>query len=78
LISEDELCARRVSYGIALFGLPRIRAKGVRQLKYFVALVDSGSLSKAAERLFVAQPSLSAQISNLEADLKTHLLIRSP
>ena len=50
----------------------------VRQLKYFVAIVDSSSLSKAAERLFVAQPSLSAQISNLEADLKTRLLIRSP
>jgi LysR family nitrogen assimilation transcriptional regulator len=50
----------------------------IRQLKYFVAIVDSSSLSKAAERLFVAQPSLSAQISNLEADLKTQLLIRSP
>lgn len=41
----------------------------IRQLKYFVAIVDSSSLSKAAERLFVAKPSLSAQISNLEADL---------
>jgi LysR family transcriptional regulator, nitrogen assimilation regulatory protein len=31
----------------------------VRQLKYFVAIIDSGSMSEAAERLFVAQPSLS-------------------
>ncbi|WP_250481827.1 LysR substrate-binding domain-containing protein [Caballeronia sp. NCTM5] len=50
----------------------------VRQLKYFVTIVDSCSLSKAAERLFVAQPSLSQQILNLEAELKAQLLIRSP
>ncbi|WP_207005456.1 LysR substrate-binding domain-containing protein [Trinickia mobilis] len=50
----------------------------VRQLKYFVTIVDSGSLSKAAERLFVAQPSLSQQILNLESELKAQLLIRSP
>ncbi|WP_061133732.1 LysR substrate-binding domain-containing protein [Caballeronia fortuita] len=50
----------------------------VRQLKYFVTIVDSGSLSKAAERLFIAQPSLSQQVLNLEAELKAKLLIRSP
>ncbi|MGF6636602.1 LysR substrate-binding domain-containing protein [Paraburkholderia sp. 35.1] len=50
----------------------------VRQLKYFVTIVDSSSLSKAAERLYVAQPSLSQQIANLESELKAKLLIRSP
>jgi LysR family transcriptional regulator, nitrogen assimilation regulatory protein len=50
----------------------------VRQLKYFVTIVDSNSMSKAAERLFVAQPSLSQQILNLESELKAQLLIRSP
>ncbi|WP_413658039.1 LysR substrate-binding domain-containing protein [Paraburkholderia phenoliruptrix] len=50
----------------------------VRQLKHFVAIVDSRSLSKAAERLFVSQPSLSQQILNLEKDLGVQLLIRSP
>ncbi|CAB3767607.1 LysR substrate-binding domain-containing protein [Paraburkholderia solisilvae] len=49
----------------------------IRQLKYFVAIIDAGSFSKAAERLFVAQPSLSQQMAGLESELKTKLLIRS-
>ena len=49
----------------------------VRQLRNFVAIVDSGSLSKAAETLFVAQPSLSQQLRALEDELQTQLLIRS-
>ncbi|MEW5889693.1 MAG: LysR substrate-binding domain-containing protein [Pseudomonadota bacterium] len=48
-----------------------------RQLRYFVAIIDAGSLSKAAERLFVAQPALSQQMANLETELKTRLLVRS-
>ncbi|MDR5761441.1 LysR substrate-binding domain-containing protein [Caballeronia sp. LZ035] len=50
----------------------------VRQLRYFVAIIDSGSMSKAAERLFVAQPSLSQMMVTLEAELAEPLLIRSP
>lgn len=49
----------------------------VRQLRNFVAIVDSGSLSKAAERLHIAQPSLSAQLRGLEDELQTQLLVRS-
>lgn len=49
----------------------------IRQLKYFVAIVDCGSLSKAAEQLCVAQPSLSQQVAGLEVELKTTLLLRS-
>jgi LysR family transcriptional regulator, nitrogen assimilation regulatory protein len=49
----------------------------VRQLKYFVAIVDASSISKAAQALYVAQPSLSAQISGLEEELKVKLLLRS-
>jgi LysR family nitrogen assimilation transcriptional regulator len=56
----------------------RERVMDIRQLKYFVTIVDSSSLSKAAERLFVAQPSLSQQVLNLETELKAKLLIRSP
>lgn len=48
-----------------------------RQLKYFVAIVDSGSMGKAAEKLYVAQPSLSQQMSRLESELGTSLLLRS-
>lgn len=50
----------------------------VRQLKYFVAIVDRGSLGKAAEKLFVAQPSLSQQLARLEQELDAPLLVRSP
>ncbi|MFL9919532.1 LysR substrate-binding domain-containing protein [Paraburkholderia fungorum] len=48
-----------------------------RQLRYFVSIVDCGSMGKAAEKLYVAQPSLSQQMSRLEDELDTRLLIRS-
>jgi LysR family nitrogen assimilation transcriptional regulator len=50
----------------------------IRGLRYFVAIVDSGSLTKAAERVCVAQPALSQQLAALEAELGVPLLLRSP
>lgn len=50
----------------------------LRQLRYFVRIVDLGSLSKAAADLYVAQPALSKQLAALEAELGTELLARSP
>lgn len=49
----------------------------LRQLKNFAVIVESGSFSKAAERLHITQPSLSQQIINLESELGTALLVRS-
>lgn len=49
----------------------------LRQLKYFVRIVELGSVSRAAADLHVAQPALSHQISNLEEELKVKLLARS-
>jgi DNA-binding transcriptional LysR family regulator len=49
----------------------------LRQLRYFVRIVDLGSLSRAAADLYVAQPALSKQMAALEAELKTSLLVRS-
>ncbi len=49
----------------------------LRQLKYFVRIVDAGSISKAAESLHVAQPALSLQIRNLEDELGVKLFTRS-
>lgn len=49
----------------------------IRQLRYFVSIVDHKSMSKAAERLHVAQPALSQQIASLEKDLGVQLLVRS-
>lgn len=50
----------------------------LRQLRYFVAIVEQGSFSKAASKLNVAQPALSLHVRNMEADLGTALLFRSP
>ena len=52
-------------------------AVDTRKLAYFVAIVDAGSITKAAAALHVAQPALSQQLSGLESDLKQRLLIRS-
>lgn len=49
----------------------------LRQLRYFVAIVDHGSLSKAAVILHVAQPALTQQLRQLEEDLGARLLHRS-
>lgn len=49
----------------------------LRQLRYFVAIVEQGSFSRAAQVLNVAQPALSAHVRNMEADLGTKLLFRS-
>lgn len=49
-----------------------------RQLQYFVQVVQSGSLTRAAEVLGVAQPALSQQIAKLEAELSEQLLHRRP
>lgn len=49
----------------------------IRQLRYFVTIVDLGSLSKAAQQLYVAQPALSQQMAGLEAELNVKLLVRS-
>jgi len=50
----------------------------IRQLRYFIAVVQSGSFTAAAERIGVAQPALSAQIAKLESELGCPLLERHP
>lgn len=49
----------------------------LRQLRYFVAVVDSGSVSRAAAIVHVVQPALSQQMSQLEQELEVQLLHRS-
>lgn len=48
------------------------------QLRYFLHIVEAGSMSKAAKVLGVAQPALSQHIANLEHDLGAKLLERTP
>lgn len=49
----------------------------LKQLSFFLAIVESGSFSKAAVRLSVAQPILSRQIKLLEEELGVELLYRN-
>lgn len=49
----------------------------LRQLRYFVAIVDHGSLSRAARVLHIAQPALTQQLRRLEQELHAQLLHRS-
>ena len=48
----------------------------LQQLRYFVAVVDSGRFTTAARDLHVAQPSVSKQVRKLESELGTILLER--
>lgn len=61
--------------------LPRAETRApqgleLRHLRYFVAIADAGTFTHAAERLFIAQPTLSQQIQRLEQIVGTALLHR--
>lgn len=48
----------------------------LRQLRYFVKIAELGSLSRASRALHIAQPALSNQVAQLEAELGQQLLTR--
>lgn len=49
----------------------------MRQLRYFVEIVEAGSYSLAAERLFISQSALSRQVKELEVAAQVQLLTRN-
>ncbi len=48
-----------------------------RHLKYIVAVAETGNFTRAAERLFLAQPSLSKQIKDLEDEIGFPIFVRN-
>ena len=48
----------------------------LKELRYFIAVAECGSISKAAEKLFTTQPNLSRQLMKLEEETGQKLLIR--
>ena len=50
----------------------------IKQLRYFIAIAEEGSLSAASQRLRVAQPSLSQHLIKIEQELGVMLMNRSP
>jgi LysR family transcriptional regulator, nitrogen assimilation regulatory protein len=50
----------------------------LKQIQYFIALFEDGSVTRAAKRLNTVQPALSMQISKLEAELRQTLFERGP
>jgi LysR family transcriptional regulator, salicylic acid-responsive activator of bsdBCD len=49
----------------------------IKQLKYFMAIVEEGQISRAAKRLHIAQPPLSLQLKMLEQNLGVQLIERN-
>ena len=54
----------------------REKALGLRELRYFLSVAQTGNLSRAAQILNVSQPAISLQLRRLEDGLGTQLLLR--
>lgn len=49
----------------------------LQQLKYILTVVSSGSISEAAKKLFISQPSLSSSVKEIEQELGIDIFLRS-
>ena len=69
--TENILC------GLSLFAIEGGNLVGIRELNYIIAIAEEGSISKAAERLFMAQSSLSQYLAGLEHEVNSKLFVRT-
>lgn len=49
----------------------------LQQLKYIIAIVECGSITSAAQKLLIAQPSLSKSVSELEKEMGITIFCRN-
>jgi LysR family nitrogen assimilation transcriptional regulator len=69
--------SKTVTESLYHFDIQKVRMN-LRTLRYFVAIIDAGSFSAAAQAISIAQPALSRQMRELETDLGAQLLHRTP
>ena len=50
----------------------------LKQARYFITIIEEGSITAAAKKLYVTQPSLSQMLRQIEAECGTDLLVRTP
>lgn len=55
----------------------RMPGVNLKRLRYFVKIVDVGSLTQAADILHIAQPALSQQLATLEGEVRQQLVVRT-
>ena len=49
----------------------------LQQLRYVLAIADAGSMNRAAEQLYISQPSLSGAIKELETEIGISIFLRT-
>ena len=49
----------------------------IQQLRYIIAVVENGSITEAAKKLYISQPSLSNSIKDIEKEAGITIFIRS-
>ena len=69
----------RFSYKYYLLSFERISKDTMtfQQINYALTIADVGSMNKAAEKLFISQPTLSSSIKELENELEITIFIRN-
>src|SRR5262249_25008876 len=74
---RDEFSGTRY-YRIGVIHLPDIERMDAKALELFLRVVEHGSINRAAAELRLSQPSLSRRLADLEKEIGTALLIRTP